>query len=117
MTAAPSASPPAACCSPLAAPVMSEAEATITARAFKALADPHRVRILNLLVNNHEPVCVCDITEHIALSQSTTSFHLKKLTSAGLLERRREGTWAYYSITRDSLRHLRGVFDAREGRR
>lgn len=96
---------------------MSEAEATVTARAFKALADPHRVRILNLLVNSPEPVCVCDITDHIALSQSTTSFHLKKLTSAGLLERRSEGTWAYYSIARDSLRHLRDVFDAKEGRR
>ena len=111
MAGATSSAPEAACCSPLAAPTMSQSQAVTTARVFKALADPHRVRILNLLANSHEAVCVCDITAHIALSQPTTSFHLKKLTSVGLLERHQEGTWAYYSIKHHILSQLKNVFD------
>ena len=109
--------PDAACCSPLTAPTMSSDEADITARVFKALADAHRVRILNLLGNSSEAVCVCDISGHIGLTQPTTSFHLKKLASAGLLERQQRGTWAYYSIKSEVIANLRTVFDTKEERR
>ncbi len=104
----------AACCSPLASSTMSRSEAEVTASVFKALSDPHRVRIVNLLATSDEAVCVCDITEIIELSQPTTSFHLKKLTAAGLLQRRQQGTWAYYSIDRDVLARLRDVFEVKE---
>ncbi len=117
MVSVKSPAPPAACCSPLAAPAMSEGDAVTTARVFKALADPHRVRILNLLANSRDAVCVCDITDRIDLAQPTTSFHLKKLTSAGLLERQQQGTWAYYSINHEVLNHLRSVFEVKEARR
>jgi ArsR family transcriptional regulator, arsenate/arsenite/antimonite-responsive transcriptional repressor len=53
----------AACCAPLGAPSLSDADAETTARLFKALADPHRVKILNLLATSAEPVCVCEFTE------------------------------------------------------
>ncbi|MGH2529372.1 MAG: ArsR/SmtB family transcription factor, partial [Actinomycetota bacterium] len=56
---------PAACCMPLAGTGMSREEAETTARVFKALADPHRVRIVNLLANAGGPVCVCDITPQL----------------------------------------------------
>jgi ArsR family transcriptional regulator len=97
---------PVACCTPLAAASMSDAEATATAALFKALADPARVRIVNMLAAADEGVCVCDLVPHVGLSQSTVSHHLRKLADAGLLQRRREGTWAFYSLDRDALARL-----------
>ena len=101
---------PAACCTPLADTGMTEEEAQVTARVFKALGDPHRVRIVNLLANADGPVCVCDLTPELDVSQPTVSFHLKKLLDAGLLEREQRGVWAYYSINRESLERLTTVF-------
>jgi ArsR family transcriptional regulator len=105
------------CCSPLRAATMTVAEAEATAGVFKALADPHRVRIVNLLANHRDAVCVCDITAEIGLSQPTTSHHLKKLTDAGLLEREQRGVWAYYSLDRNALRRLATVTSVKEARR
>ena len=108
---------PAACCSPIAERAMSETDAETTASVFKALSDPGRVRILNLLANADEPVCVCDITPELGLSQPTVSFHLKKLVQAGLLEREQRGVWAFYSINRDVLRRLSEIFELEGARR
>ena len=69
------------------------------------------MRIVNLLATSEQPVCVCNVTEAIRLSQPTTSFHLKKLVSAGLLDREQRGVWAYYSLNRRALASLSGVFD------
>jgi ArsR family transcriptional regulator, arsenate/arsenite/antimonite-responsive transcriptional repressor len=96
----------AACCTPLGAPSLSDDQAQATARLFKALADPHRVRIINLLATSPDPVCVCEFTDPLGLSQPTVSHHLKKLLDAGLLERERRGTWAYYSLNHDALGRL-----------
>ncbi len=105
---------PVVCCSPLAAPTLDDTAAEATAALFKALGDPHRVRIVNLLLANPEQsVCVCDITTFLGLSQSTVSFHLKKLVNAGLLQREQRGTWAYYAIDPEAMRTLRDVVDAR----
>lgn len=104
---------PAACCAPLDAPTLSEDDAETTALVFKALADPHRVRIVNLLANANEPVCVCNLTPHLELAQPTVSFHLKKLVQAGLLEREQRGVWAYYSLNRAALGRLATVFELR----
>ena len=102
---------PAACCEPLGASGLSEADAEVTAAVFKALADPNRVRIVNLLANAGEPVCVCNLTPELGLSQPTVSFHLKKLVNAGLLEREQRGVWAYYSVNREVLGRLSTVFE------
>ncbi|MGH2748695.1 MAG: ArsR/SmtB family transcription factor [Actinomycetota bacterium] len=101
---------PAECCAPLLAASISDAEADATAALFKALSDPHRVRIVNLLSTSEGPVCVCDLTDELKLSQPTVSHHLKKLISAGLLEREQRGVWAYYSIRSDALGELARVF-------
>jgi ArsR family transcriptional regulator len=82
---------PIACCAPLAAPVLSDEEAKATAELFRALADPARVRILNVLATTAEPVCVCHLVDPLRLSQPTVSHHLKKLVDAGLLEREQRG--------------------------
>ena len=93
--------PASACCAPLGAAGLSDDQARATARLFKALADPARVKIVNLLATSPDPVCVCEFTEPLGLSQPTVSHHLKKLMDAGLLEREQRGTWAYYSLTPD----------------
>ncbi|HEX7464623.1 MAG TPA: metalloregulator ArsR/SmtB family transcription factor [Actinomycetota bacterium] len=89
---------------------MTDEDAETTARVFKALADGHRVRIMNLLGNAAEPACVCDLTPELGLSQPTVSFHLKKLVEAGLLGRERRGVWAYYSVNREALARLASIF-------
>jgi ArsR family transcriptional regulator, arsenate/arsenite/antimonite-responsive transcriptional repressor len=105
----------AACCAPLDAATLSDVEAEATARLFKALADPHRVKIVNLLATSPDPVCVCEFTEPLGLSQPTVSHHLKKLVTAGLLHREQRGVWAYYSLDRDVLGRLAAVANLQGG--
>jgi ArsR family transcriptional regulator len=107
--------PPAQCCTPLAAASISDQDAAITAAVFKALSDPTRIRIVNLLANSSRPVCLCDINDHFELSQPTMTHHLKKLVAVGLLERKQQGTWAYYSVDREALRRLAEVFRTTAG--
>lgn len=105
---------PVACCAPLGAAALDEEEALATAELFKALGDPARVRIVNLLATSAEPVCACELYEPLGLSQPTVSHHLKKLTDAGLLERDQPGKWAYFSLKRDAVEKLAAVADLKE---
>lgn len=100
-----------ACCAPLAAPVLSAEEAAATAELFKALADPARVRIVNLLATAGEPVCACNLYDPVGLTQPTVSHHLKKLVDVGLLAREQRGKWAYFSLQRDAVEKLAAVAD------
>jgi ArsR family transcriptional regulator len=102
---------PIVCCAPLAAPVLSDEEAEGTAALFRALADPARVRIVNVLATSDEPICVCNLTEPLRLSQPTVSHHLKKLVDAGLLEREQRGKWAYYSLNPDAMARVASLSD------
>jgi ArsR family transcriptional regulator len=95
-----------ACCQPLAAPQLSDDEADATAAIFKALADPARVKIVNMLATRDEPVCACEFHPALGLSQATASHHLKKLTDAGLLEREQRGKWAYFSLDPEASARL-----------
>jgi ArsR family transcriptional regulator len=94
------------CCAPLAGPILSDEDAEETAAVFRALGDPTRVRIVNLLAAAEEPVCVCEFVPTIGLSQPTVSHHLKKLTDVGLLEREQRGKWAYYTLSPEALDRL-----------
>ena len=100
-----------ACCAPLGAPTLAVEEAAATAELFKALGDPARVRIVNLLAATSEPVCACEFEPALGLSQPTVSHHLKKLVEAGLLEREQLGKWAYFSLNRDAVEKLAAVAD------
>jgi ArsR family transcriptional regulator len=102
---------PIVCCAPLAAPVLDEDEAVATAELFKALADPARVRIMNVLATSDGPVCACEFEPALGLSQPTVSHHLKRLTDAGLIEREQRGKWAYFSLKRDAVEMLAAVAD------
>src|SRR3982751_2249853 len=74
------------CCRPLAAPSLDDQELEATATLFKALADPARVKIVNLLATRDDPVCACEFVPLVGLAQPTVSHHLKKLTEAGRSE-------------------------------
>ena len=106
---------PISCCAPLGAATLSDEEAAATAGLFRALGDPARVRLVNMLATSDEPVCACELTAPLGLSQPTVSHHLKKLTDAGLLEREQRGKWAYFSIQRDAMQRLAGLADLTRG--
>jgi ArsR family transcriptional regulator, arsenate/arsenite/antimonite-responsive transcriptional repressor len=86
-------------------------------RVMKALSDPNRVRVVKLL--QAEELCVCEIKEVLGLAQSTVSKHMKILEDAGLVEKKRQGTWMIYSLADGSesayaktmLAELRGWMD------
>lgn len=105
-----------ACCAPIAAAGLTDEEAEATARLFKALADPARVRVVNLLATEAEAVCGCDLEGMLGLSQPTVSFHLKKLWDAGVLDRQKRGVWVYWSLNREAAGRLSGVlrFEGKE---
>src|SRR5689334_20733319 len=78
---------------------------------MKALADRHRLRIVNLLLRaGGEPVCVCEVQPLLGLSQATVSHHLKQLLDAGLVERENRGTYSYFSLVPGALDAVREVF-------
>ena len=95
LIATPDAAP---CCTPPGTPSVSEPEAESYAAWFKALADPTRIRILNLLATSEEPVCVCDITDHFPLGQPTISHHLKVLRDVRFVVAERRGTFMHYRV-------------------
>jgi ArsR family transcriptional regulator, arsenate/arsenite/antimonite-responsive transcriptional repressor len=95
-----------ACCRPLAARALSDEQAEATAALFRAVADPARVKIVNLLATSDEPVCACEFEPALGLSQPTVSHHLKKLTDVGLLEREQRGKWAYFSLNGQAIERL-----------
>jgi ArsR family transcriptional regulator, arsenate/arsenite/antimonite-responsive transcriptional repressor len=76
---------------------MKTAPANSVDRMFRALADPTRLRILNLLLRGE--LCVCEIVGVLGVSQPTASRHLAYLRRAGLVLARKEGLWHYYKLT------------------
>ena len=103
-----------ACCAPLSAPMLSDEEAEATAELFRALGDPARVRIVNVLATTAEPVCVCELVQPLGLTQPTVSHHMKRLTDVGLLEREQRGKWAFYSLRPEAAERLTGLINLKE---
>ncbi len=94
----------ARCCPPVGAtPAVAEEEAETYAGWFKALADPTRIRILNLLAQSEDALCVCDIVDHFPLGQPTISHHLKVLRDVRFVVAERRGTFMYYRVNRACL--------------
>jgi ArsR family transcriptional regulator len=96
-----------ACCLPRHIPAGDRARAERVAEVAKVLADPIRVQVLDLLRSADGAVCQCDLQPLFDVSQPTMSHHLKKLRDSGVIEVRRRGKWAYYSIEEDALEVLR----------
>jgi ArsR family transcriptional regulator len=101
-------SPSADCCPPVLEAPLARAQAERLAAAFRAIADPARLRLLGFIASRPEgEACVCELTRPLSLSQPTVSHHLKVLHDAGLLAREQRGTWAYYRVVPERLATLR----------
>ena len=97
-----------ACCPPIGQAPLDEADAAELARAFAALADPARLRILSLLASAADgEVCVCDLVDPVGRSQPTVSHHLKVLSEAGLIAGDKRGRWVWYRTVPERLGQLR----------
>jgi ArsR family transcriptional regulator len=103
-----------ACCSPVLEAPLAEDDATELARHFAALADPVRLRLLGLIASAPDgEVCACDLVAPVGRAQPTVSHHLKVLAEAGLVERERRGTWAWYRVVPERLAALRDAIAPR----
>jgi ArsR family transcriptional regulator, arsenate/arsenite/antimonite-responsive transcriptional repressor len=103
--------PVISCCTPLAGSSLSEERSVELEEVMKALADRHRLRIVNLLLRaGGEAVCVCEIQPLLGLSQGTVSYHLKQLLEAGVIARETRGTYSYFSLVPGALDAVREVF-------
>jgi ArsR family transcriptional regulator len=95
----------AACCAPsVGLDLALDAERIAT--VAKALGEPLRVRILDIVRRNQEPVCQCELIALFDIRQSLLSHHMKKLVDAGLVAVERRHKWAYYSVSPDALEEL-----------
>jgi ArsR family transcriptional regulator len=100
------------CCAPLASAALSEEQAQALERVFKALADRHRVKILNrLLAAGAVAVCLCDFEDLLGLKQSTVSYHLKLLLDAGIVTREKRGSYAYFSLATGAIKQVRELLE------
>jgi ArsR family transcriptional regulator len=95
------------CCVAPVRPDVNEAKAKRLAAVAKALGDPIRIQLVDVLSKHAGKVCVCELVPLFDLSQPTVSHHLKVLREAGIVESEREGLWAYYYVQPDALDELR----------
>jgi ArsR family transcriptional regulator, arsenate/arsenite/antimonite-responsive transcriptional repressor len=94
------------CCEPVAYPGVERRQAEQMATVAKALADPVRLQLVDVLRKHAGKVCVCELVPLFDLSQPTVSHHLKVLREAGLVGSERHGLWAYYYLNHDTLEEL-----------
>ena len=94
------------CCDPVVYPDIQRHEAERVASIAKALGDPIRLQLVDVLRKHAGKVCVCELVPLFDLSQPTVSHHLKVLRDAGLVDSERRGLWAYYYVIPDALEEL-----------
>jgi ArsR family transcriptional regulator len=94
------------CCDPVAYPDIEGDQAERMASVAKALGDPVRLQIVDVLRRHAGQVCVCELVPLFDLSQPTISHHLKKLREAGIVGSERRGLWAYYFVNPNALKEF-----------
>lgn len=99
-------SPGEPCCEPVVYPDVERAQAERMAEVAKALGDPIRLQLVDVLRKHAGKVCVCELVPLFDLSQPTVSHHLKVLREAGLVGSERRGLWAYYYVLPGALAEL-----------
>lgn len=106
MATAPAPTATDACCAPTVRPEIDRDHAAALAGLAKALGDPIRMQLLDVLRRHGGTVCVCELTPLFDVGQPTVSHHLKVLRTAGLIESERRGVWAYYRVIPDAVAPL-----------
>src|SRR2546428_3313659 len=99
------------CCEPVVYPDVERREAERMAEVAKALGDPIRLQLVDVLRKHAGKVCVCELVPLFDVGQPTLSHHLKKLRQAGLVDSERRGLWAYYYVIPDTLKELSAWLD------
>ena len=94
------------CCEPVVYPDVEREQADRMAVVAKALGDPIRLQLIDVLRKHAGKVCVCELIPLFDVGQSTVSHHLKVLRQAGLVDSERRGLWAYYYVIPDALEEL-----------
>ncbi len=94
------------CCVPVAEPDIDRAGAERIALLAKALGDPIRVQLVDVLRKHAGEVCVCELVPLFDLSQPTVSHHLKVLREAGIVASERRGLWAFYYVNPEALEEV-----------
>jgi ArsR family transcriptional regulator, arsenate/arsenite/antimonite-responsive transcriptional repressor len=95
-----------ACCEPVVYPDLERVQAERMAAIAKALADPIRLQLVDVLRKHAGKVCVCELVPLFEQTQPTISHHLKVLREAGVVDSERRGLWAYYYVLPDALKEL-----------
>ncbi len=96
------------CCEPVVYPDIERAQAERMTKVAKALGDPIRMQLVDVLRKHAGKVCVCELVPLFDLSQPTVSHHLKVLREAGIVGSERQGLWAYYYVNAEALEELSG---------
>jgi ArsR family transcriptional regulator len=91
------------CCEPVVYPDVERAQAQRMAKIAKALGDPVRLQLVDVLRKHAGKVCVCELVPLFDLSQPTVSHHLKVLRDAGIVGSERPGLWSYYYVKAEAL--------------
>ena len=94
------------CCVPVAYPDVDRERALRLAELAKALGDPIRLQLVDVLRTHAGKVCVCELVPLFDVSQPTLSHHLKKLREAGIVDCERQGLWAYYYVLPEARKEL-----------
>ena len=94
------------CCEPVVYPDVQREAASRMAVVAKALGDPVRLQLVDVLRRHAGKVCVCELVPLFDLSQPTVSHHLKVLRESGIVGSERVGLWAYYFVVTDALEEL-----------
>ncbi len=96
----------ARCCDPIVYPDVEPDRAARIASIAKALGDPVRLQIVDVLRKDAGKVCVCELVPLFDLAQPTISHHLRVLRDAGVVGSERSGLWAYYYVIPEALEEL-----------
>ena len=94
------------CCEPIVYPDVGSEQAERLAIIAKALSDPIRLQLVDVLRKHAGKVCVCELVPLFDVSQPTLSHHLKVLREARIVDSERRGLWTYYYVLPDSLKEL-----------
>jgi ArsR family transcriptional regulator len=94
------------CCEPVVYPDVQREQAVRMAEVAKALGDPVRLQLVDVLRQHAGKVCVCELLPLFDIAQPTLSHHLSKLRAAGIVDSERRGLWAYYYVIPDALEEL-----------